>query len=110
LDEATYFEIVDRKTAELVSVACRLGARIGGQSGEVAAWQSGRVIPPRDPAPPAASARAPTAPTTTSGPRVQPTLPLCHSATLPLPPHDPEGRLATIGRHLGVAFQIQDDL
>src|SRR5690606_31029159 len=59
LDEPTYFEIVDRKTAELVSVACRLGARV---------------------------ARAPR-----------------HDSEL-------EDRLATMGRQLGIAFQIQDDL
>jgi octaprenyl-diphosphate synthase len=56
LDEPTYFEIIDRKTAELISVACRLGARIG-------------------------SAGA-----------------------------DAEARLAEVGRLLGLAFQIQDDL
>lgn len=71
LDEPTYFEIVDRKTAELVSVACRLGARIGCDG------------------------------------RHSATLPLRHSATSSLSAED---RLADVGRHLGVAFQIQDDL
>ncbi len=71
LDEPTYFEIVDRKTAELVSVACRLGARIGCDG------------------------------------RGSATLPRRHSAASP---RSPEDRLADIGRHLGVAFQIQDDL
>ncbi len=30
LDEATYFEIIERKTAALIGVACRLGARLAG--------------------------------------------------------------------------------
>ncbi|MFG0286168.1 MAG: polyprenyl synthetase family protein [Phycisphaerales bacterium JB039] len=30
LDEPTYFEIIDRKTAALISAACRLGARAAG--------------------------------------------------------------------------------
>lgn len=32
LDEATYFEIIDRKTAELIAAACELGATAGGGS------------------------------------------------------------------------------
>jgi octaprenyl-diphosphate synthase len=32
LDEATYFEIIDRKTAELIAAACELGATKGGGS------------------------------------------------------------------------------
>jgi octaprenyl-diphosphate synthase len=90
LDEATYFEIVDRKTAELVSVACRLGARIACDG--------------RGSADSAKSARR------AGIPRGNPTLPLRHSATSPLSTHEPEQRLADVGRHLGVAFQIQDDL
>lgn len=35
LDEATYFEIIDRKTAELIAAACELGATAGGGSPEV---------------------------------------------------------------------------
>ena len=34
LDEATYFEIIDRKTAELIAAACELGAIAGGGSPE----------------------------------------------------------------------------
>jgi octaprenyl-diphosphate synthase len=30
LDEATYFEIIERKTAALIGAACRLGARLAG--------------------------------------------------------------------------------
>lgn len=67
LDEPTYFEIVDRKTAELVSVACRLGARV------------------------ARGAR-----------RDEPRTRQIDEQT--------EDRLAAIGRQLGIAFQIQDDL
>lgn len=58
LDEPTYFEIVARKTGELVSVACELGARL---------------------APGGCAPGAPDA-------------------------------LASFGRNLGIAFQIQDDL
>lgn len=32
LDEATYFTLIDRKTASLISVSCELGARAGGAS------------------------------------------------------------------------------
>lgn len=35
LDEATYFEIIDRKTAELIAAACELGATAAGGSPEV---------------------------------------------------------------------------
>ncbi len=56
LDEKTYFEIVDRKTAALIATACELGS---AQSGA---------------------------------------------------PKEESDRLATFGRKLGVAFQIQDDL
>ncbi len=37
LDEATYFEIIDRKTAELIAASCELGATAGGGSPEVVA-------------------------------------------------------------------------
>ncbi|MEQ8317864.1 MAG: polyprenyl synthetase family protein [Phycisphaerales bacterium] len=37
LDEATYFEIIDRKTAELIAAACELGATAGGGSAEAIA-------------------------------------------------------------------------
>ncbi|MBL8764793.1 MAG: polyprenyl synthetase family protein [Phycisphaerae bacterium] len=37
LDEATYFEIIRRKTASLISAACRLGARHAGAPDAVAA-------------------------------------------------------------------------
>lgn len=56
LDEATYFQILERKTASLIAVSCERGALISGATRE--------------------AARA----------------------------------LATYGRRLGVAFQIQDDL
>lgn len=56
LDEATYFEILGRKTASLIAVACERGALISGADRSLAA------------------------------------------------------RLASYGRRLGVAFQIQDDL
>jgi len=36
LDEATYFEILDRKTAALVAAACGLGAQVGGAMPEAA--------------------------------------------------------------------------
>jgi octaprenyl-diphosphate synthase len=36
LDEATYFEIVDRKTAALIGLSCRLGAMASGASDEIA--------------------------------------------------------------------------
>jgi len=35
LDEVTYFEIIDRKTAELIAAACELGAIAGGGSPDV---------------------------------------------------------------------------
>lgn len=35
LDEATYFEIVERKTASLVALACRLGAECSGAAEDV---------------------------------------------------------------------------
>jgi len=34
LDEATYFDIIDRKTASLIGLACELGARASGASEE----------------------------------------------------------------------------
>ncbi len=34
LDEATYFSIIDRKTAALIAVACELGARVAGATDE----------------------------------------------------------------------------
>lgn len=37
LDEATYFEIIDRKTAELIAAACELGATAGGGSTQAVA-------------------------------------------------------------------------
>ena len=37
LDEATYFEIIDRKTAELIAASCELGAKAGGGSPEIVA-------------------------------------------------------------------------
>lgn len=36
LDEATYFEIVERKTGALIAMACELGARCSGAGAEVA--------------------------------------------------------------------------
>ncbi|MBL8991359.1 MAG: polyprenyl synthetase family protein, partial [Phycisphaerae bacterium] len=36
LDERTYFEIVDRKTASLIAAACRLGARHAGAGPDAA--------------------------------------------------------------------------
>ncbi len=56
IDEPTYFEIIKRKTAALIAVACELGATHGGASPSLAA------------------------------------------------------SMAAFGRHLGIAFQIQDDL
>jgi octaprenyl-diphosphate synthase len=56
LDEATYYEIITRKTADLIACACELGARGSGATDAVAA------------------------------------------------------DLAAYGRHVGIAFQIQDDL
>ena len=41
LDEATYFEIIDRKTAELIAAACELGATKGGGSSQVVAALEG---------------------------------------------------------------------
>ena len=41
LDEATYFEIIDRKTAELIAAACELGASTGGGSADVVAALEG---------------------------------------------------------------------
>lgn len=41
LDEATYFEIIDRKTAELIAAACELGAIRGGGSSEIVAALEG---------------------------------------------------------------------
>ena len=35
LDEATYFEIIERKTASLISLACRLGAMLSGAEASV---------------------------------------------------------------------------
>lgn len=35
LDEATYFEIIERKTASLIGLSCRLGALMSGASDEV---------------------------------------------------------------------------
>ncbi|GIW74173.1 MAG: hypothetical protein KatS3mg103_0695 [Phycisphaerales bacterium] len=37
LDEATYFEIIDRKTAELIAAACELGAAASGADGPAVA-------------------------------------------------------------------------
>lgn len=37
LDEVTYFEIIDRKTAELIAAACELGATAGGGSAQTIA-------------------------------------------------------------------------
>ncbi len=46
IDEATYFEIIDRKTAELIAAACELGAlKSGGSTEAVTALESfGRRI------------------------------------------------------------------
>lgn len=41
LDETTYFEIIDRKTAELIAAACELGAIRGGGSIEIVAALEG---------------------------------------------------------------------
>lgn len=46
LDEPTYFEIVERKTAELIATACEIGASLGGESKQVirTLYEVGRLL------------------------------------------------------------------
>jgi octaprenyl-diphosphate synthase len=46
LDEPTYFEIVERKTAELIATACELGAHLGGGHADTARtfYEVGRLL------------------------------------------------------------------
>jgi octaprenyl-diphosphate synthase len=46
MDERTYFEIIERKTAALIAVGCELGAAVSGASRETASalWRFGLAI------------------------------------------------------------------
>lgn len=74
LDEPTYFEIIDRKTADLIATSCELGAMLSD------------------------------APSSTSPERERRTAP---STAAPDPSR---AILSRVGRTLGLAFQIRDDL